>query len=433
MADALVRHLLRCVRCAAQVPARSVDYRCGRCGGEVRVEYPSGPERSELTSGSLRRGLWRHLHRLPVSDPTAVVSLGEGDTPLLPLSRVLTRVTGVRSVAAKAEHRNPTGSFKDRIASVAVTIAVERGLPGCLGTSSGNGGAALAAYAAAGGRRALLFVRADIVPAKLREIRGYGAETTLLDPGRDDGATLREKADELAGLGARHGFLPFITAFRYSPEAMEGAATIAYELAEAAPDTTDVYLPVGGGGLLAALRRGYLRIRGSLPDGPPRLIGAQPVGCATLRRALVGDLAGLTEPMATSVSGLQMPMLFDGYEAAAAVRDSGGHVVEIADEQAWAAQRLLARQEGLLVEPAGATAVAGLLADAEAGRLRPDSRVVVLLTGAGYKDGAALARLAGDETLTSTEVAGLAAVLAAAAGAGTRTVDGGSLAWPSSG
>jgi len=378
--------------------------------------------------------VWRHRSRLPVSDPAAVVSLGEGDTPLLPLSAVLARTAGVCSVAAKAEHRNPTGSFKDRIASVAVSIAVERGLPGCLGTSSGNGGTALAAYAAAGRRRAVLYVRSDIVPAKLREVRSYGAETVLVDPGRDDGATLRGKADEVAALAARHGFLPFITAFRYSPEAMEGAATIAYELAAAAPDVTDVYVPVGGGGLLTALRRGYRRVAATLPDGPPRLVGVQPAGCATLRRALGGDLAGLTEPMATSLSGLQMPMLFDAADAAAAVRDSHGHVVEIADEQAWAAQRLLARQEGLLVEPAGAAAVAGLLADAAAGRLRPDSRVVVLLTGAGYKDGAALARLAGDDPAGRVDVAGLPAALRVAAdGNRDRGVSDRSPAWPSIG
>ena len=210
---------------------------------------------------------------VPPLDPAHTVSLGEGDTPLVPLSARTRQLAGVASVAAKAEHRNPSGSFKDRIAAVAVSLAAAQGL-GCLGTSSGNGGAALAAYSAAAGRLAVLAIRSDVVPAKLREIRAHGAVAALIDPGRDDGAALDRKTSRVAAVAADYGFLPFVTAFRFSPEAMQGAATIAVELAESAPATNVVYVPFGGGGLLTALRLGYGLAGHLLPAGPPRLVAS---------------------------------------------------------------------------------------------------------------------------------------------------------------
>ena len=349
---------------------------------------------ADPVSAATRGGLWRHEGVLPELDPGHVVSLGEGDTPLLRLSPAVRDRVGAASVAAKAEHRNPTGSFKDRIASVAVSLVTARGLRGCLGTSSGNGGAALAAYAAAAGVAAVLAVRDDIVEAKLREIRAFGGSAALVSRGRDDGAALGAKLAAVTRLATEHGFLPFVTAFRFSPEAMRGAATIAVELAEAAPDTTAVYVPVGGGGLLTALGVGYRLAGRLLPAGPPRLVGVQPRGCATLGSALAGGASGLDRPLTTSVSGLQVPLLLDAQGATEAVRETGGHSVEVDDETIADAQLLLARREGLLVEPAGATALAGLLVDAQGGRVRPEDRVVVLLTGAGQKDVRSLDRLA---------------------------------------
>jgi threonine synthase len=343
-----------------------------------------------------RTGIWRHRDVLPPVDPVNAVSLGEGDTPLVPLSPAVGQLTGVASVLAKAEHRNPTGSFKDRIAAVAVALAADTGMRGCLGTSSGNGGAALAAYSAAARQLAVLAIRSDVVAAKLREIRAFGAIAALVDPGRDDGAALDAKTTKVAALAAESGFLPFITAFRFSPEAMRGAATIAVEIAESAPRTTAIYAPVGGGGLLTALWLGYRLTRDRLPGRPPRLVGVQPTGCATLGRALAGGPPGLDRPLSTKVSGLQVSLLLDADSATAAVRESGGHAVEVEDEEIAAAQRLLARQEGLLVEPAGATALAGVLADARAGRLGGEDHIVIVLTGAGHKDLVALDRLAAE-------------------------------------
>lgn len=351
------------------------------------------------------RGIFRHGARLPVADPAAAVSLGEGDTPLVALEGEAAGEAGAAgaSVLVKCESANPTGSYKDRIAAVAATLARERGLHGCVGMSSGNGGAAIAAYAARAGFPLTLFVVPGAPAAKLAQVRAFGARLVELEGLGHDAAATGRAAAALVRAGAAHGQLPFVTARSYCPEAMDGAKTIAYELAEQAPDATVVYVPIGGGGLFASIAAGYRELAPSLPGGMPRLVAVQPSGCATVRLALAGGDGALTQPASTTISGLQVATLFDRDEVLAGLDRSGGHLVEVSDEQTWAAQARLARA-GLLFEPAGAVASAGLEADARAGRLARGERAVVVATGAGFKDMAAVQRLGGEEPLT---VAGL--------------------------
>lgn len=353
--------------------------------------------------------MWRWSSWLPVAEDSPVVSLGEGATPLIPLQGETARPLG-EAVWLKCEHQNPTGSFKDRVAAVAVTIARERALRGLVGTSSGNGGAAAAAYCARAGLPLTLFALSDVVPQKLLQIRALGARVVLVDGLGHDARATEKVATAVAGHAAAAGCFPFLTGGRYSPEAMEGAKTIAHEVMADAPDVTLVYAPVGGGGLLSALGRGFAeawRVHGRAP----RVVGVQPEGCATLRRALAGDAGGLPGPCTTSISGLQVAQLFDAAGAVEAMTGTGGHVTEVTDDQVFAAQRILARECGVLVEPAGATALAGLLADARAGRVGPAERVVVIGTGAGYKDAGALARLTDAGEVPTTDVSRIAEVL----------------------
>lgn len=333
-------------------------------------------------------GMWRWADRLPVRRPDRAVSLGEGDTPLVDLSRTVGARIGLDRLWLKAEDRNPTGSFKARIASVAYSVIKERGLAGAVGTSSGNGGAAAAAYAAAAGSRAILFTLSDIVAPKLREIVAVGGVARRVAGIGHDAAATRLIADRIAAVADRRGCYPLLTGFHYAPEAMAGVQTIAYELDEQLPEPAVVYAPVGGGGLLTGLHRGFADL------GPvPRLVGVQPSGGASLRRALAGHPEGLDHPVTTTISGLQMAVLYDPVGAVAAVRDSGGHDVIVGDAEILSAQAILAGS-GLLVEPAGATALAGVVADLAAGRVDRAEPVVVIATGAGHKDTAALDRLA---------------------------------------
>lgn len=344
--------------------------------------------RAGATERTVANGMWRHLERLPVQDPAAVVTLGEGDTPLVDISATVGAAVGLRRLWIKCEDRNPTGSFKARIAAVAFSLVRERGLTGAVGTSSGNGGAAAAAYAAAAGSRVVLFTLSDIVPAKLREIVAVGGIARRVTDVGHDAASTRAVADLIARAAVTARCYPMLTGYHYAPEAMTGVQTIAYELAEQLPHASRIYAPVGGGGLLTGLHRGYRDLAGHTPV----LVGVQPSGAGSLQAAMAGHPEGITGHVTTTVSGLQMAVLFDAEGAPAALRETGGHDVAVSDHQVLAAQELLAGY-GFLVEPAGATALAGAIADLAAGRLAADEPIVVLATGAGHKDEAALDRL----------------------------------------
>jgi threonine synthase len=340
--------------------------------------------------------MWRFAELLEI-DRSFSTWLGEGDTPLLDATCSQIVEVGGPTICFKAEYQNPTGSFKDRIAAMSAAIIARDGLFGAIGTSSGNGGAAIAAYGARAGFPVNLFTVSGIVDGKLQQILAHGAGTNIVAELGSAFEGVEDVAQTIATMAADQGWLAFLTGGRYAPEAMRGAETIAFELIEQRPTATAIYIPVGGGGLLASIWRGYGRM--GKGDSVPRLVGVQPAGCPTLGRALAGSFDPLEEALTTSISGLQVPVLFD-FDATTAVTESGGHVVEVSDEQAWDAQRILARHEGLFVEPAGATALAGVLADLEAGKISKDDEVVVILSGAGHKDATAAARLGQDNAAT---------------------------------
>lgn len=230
---------------------------------------------------------------MAVPDP---LSLGEGQTPVLALAS-LARHCAVPELWVKAEWCNPTGSYKDRIAVETMRDAVRRGARGWLGTSSGNGGASMSAYGSRAGLQGFLCVAADAPTEKLQAIVPYGA--TVL-PMANLGLDVM---DEIEAIAVEHALKLAITAYRYNPEGMWGAEAIGAELVDQG-SFTHVYVPTGGGGLLAAVARG---VEGAA-DGGPVVVCAQPRGCAPIARFLVGEIdAPEVAEWATTISGLQLP------------------------------------------------------------------------------------------------------------------------------
>lgn len=302
------------------------------------------------------------------------LSMGEGRTPTVMLA-ALARRWGLAGLWAKAEYLNPTGSYKDRIAAASMTVALREGRRGWIATSSGNGGAAMSAYGSRAGLPGVLLVLADAPAEKLASIAPYGVlQLEMARLGPDVMAALGEIADT-------ERLLLTITAHAHNPEGMRGADGIGEELAEH-DHATHVYVPTGGGGLLVATARG-LRHGGS----DAAVVAAQPAGCAPIARALEGEIAAPEiGQWATRISGLQLPVPPDGALAVDAVRATNGWGAAVPDEAAWAAQDLLARIEGIFVEPAAALALAAVRQDVEAGRLGPADEPCVVLTGHGLKD-----------------------------------------------
>lgn len=303
------------------------------------------------------------------------LSLGEGNTPVLPFTS-LAQELGVSEIWGKAEWMNPTGSYKDRIAAATITDALHHHNRGWIGTSSGNGGAAMSAYGARAGLPGFLCIAADAPEEKIRSIIPYG--TTLLPMsqlGLNEMDAIRELAREF-------NLKLSVTAYRYNPEGMVGAEFIGSELPDQR-EFTHIYVPSGGGGLLVAIARGL----GSRLDSLPKLICAQPRGCNPIVQFLKHQIDRPAIDRCTSlVSGLQLPDPPDGELAAIAVAQSNGWGCDVTDEETWSMQDFLSKKEGVFVEPASALAVAAIANDIRSGRLSPTDRPVAILTGSGLKD-----------------------------------------------
>lgn len=324
-----------------------------------------------------------------MSPTTPTVSLGEGDTPLVPLPRLGARI-GLPRLRAKLETINPTGSYKDRIAASSIALALQRGHRGWIATSSGNAGAALASYGARAGLPGLLLVMPSIPREKLLPAQAVGTRVVRVD-GVGTGGGPDEMARMFAAVSAaaeQHDLFLAVTANALNPQGMLGADAIGAELAREPVVPDVVYVPTGGGGLSVCVARGL-----AAEGAKTAVVVAQPSGCAPI----VGVLDGaLDEPRIdrcdSAITGLQLPLPPDGDASVAAVRASGGWGTARPDDAILAAQRDLATLEGVFVEPAAAAGIAAAAHDRATGRIDADAEAVAVLTGAGFKDLATVER-----------------------------------------
>lgn len=326
-------------------------------------------------------GLSRFASELPAVDE--FVSLGEGDTPLLPLREFGHRLN-IRKVSAKMESQNPTGSYKDRVAAMSLSLACQRGNAGWIATSSGNAGLAMAAYGRRAGLPGFLCLVASAPEEKRLPLVPYNIGIVAVDGvGQESTAAAESRLMELVrAASVRHDLYLGITAHAFNPAGMRGIDTISYELAEQAPDVTHLYVPTGGGGLLTAIARGLDHC-----SVAARVIACQPSGCAPIARFLSRHISEPEiERCDSIISALQLPRPPDGRVAAEAVTRLNGWGTAVSDEAILAAQRLLAETEGILVEPASAVGLAALMVDIDEGRLGIDDHPVLILSGAGWKD-----------------------------------------------
>ncbi|GAA3607345.1 threonine synthase [Nonomuraea rosea] len=310
---------------------------------------------------------------LPVTDDTPSISLGEGNTPLL-RSAHLSALTGCE-VWLKVEGANPTGSFKDRGMTVAISRAAEAGAETVLCASTGNTSASAAAYAARAGLTAAVLVpKGQVALGKLSQAVRYGARIVEIDGTFDD--CLRA-ARELA---ADH---PIALVNSVGNELrLSGQRTVAYEIVDALGDAPDVHcMPVGNGGNITATWGGYRTYRSAgRSTRLPRMWGYQAAGAAPL---VLGEPVAVPRTAATAIN-IGNPATWDG--AIAARDESGGLIDAVSDEQIFTAYRMLAGHDGVFAEPASAAGVAGLLDRHARGALEPGLRIVITLSGNGLKD-----------------------------------------------
>ncbi len=308
----------------------------------------------------------RYRDRLPVTDATPVVELGEGSTPLLAAPRI-SEMTGCR-VLLKYEGLNPTGSFKDRGMTVAVSKALEEGATVAVCASTGNTSASAAAYCGrAGIRLAVVLPEGAIARGKLAQAQICGARVIAVQGSFDDALGLVRQLVE------RH---PIALLNSINPYRLEGQKTAAFEVLETLDGPPDwLALPVGNGGNISAYWKGFTEM-----GVAPRMLAGQAAGAAPL---MTGVPVRDPQTVATAIR-IGNPARLG--QALAAVSESNGGIRAIDDDGILAAYRMLAQEEGVFCEPASAAAVAALLEAAADGLVEPGSTVVCVLTGHGLKD-----------------------------------------------
>jgi threonine synthase len=313
-----------------------------------------------------------HADCLPPVPPESVVTLGEGGTPLLP-APALSELTGCE-VYLKVEGMNPTGSFKDRGMTVAVSLALARGARTVICASTGNTSASAAAYAARAGLACVVLVPSGkIALGKLAQALAYGARLIQVDGNFDDCLELVRK------LAVTH---PVEVVNSVNPDRLEGQKTAAFEVIDALGRAPDVHcLPVGNAGNIAAYWLGYREwFAAGRSASAPRMFGFQAAGAAPI---VIGE--PVPHPV-TVASAIRIGNPASWRLAEAARDESGGLIDTVTDEQILEAYRMLAAREAVFGEPASAAGVAGLLQSAKNGTIEPGSVVVCTITGNGLKD-----------------------------------------------
>jgi threonine synthase len=337
-----------------------------------------GISRSDIDAHT--RSLWRYRAALPV-EIAKPITLGEGCTPLVQ------RAWGDLRPHFKLEWFNPTGSFKDRGSAVMLSFLRQIGIDAVLEDSSGNGGSSMAGLGAAGGMRVKILAPASTSPAKIAQVRAYGAEVQLVEGPREESEAEAIRQSE-ATFYASHNWQPFF---------LEGTKSLAYELWEdlgyRAPD--NIVIPVGAGSSLLGCAFGFREL---LKAGQiaklPRLFVAQPLNCSPIDASFK---AGLDTPVPRDVhktiaegTAIKHPLRLR--EIIGALRESGGGTIALTEDEIVAALRGLAHQ-GLFAEPTSASAAAALDKLAAASAIKPNENTVVILTGTGLKAASTVADL----------------------------------------
>lgn len=313
-------------------------------------------------------------------------TLGEGNTALIK-SKNIGPAWGLKELFFKLESLNPTGSYKDRFAQRVVSSLIANDINICLATSSGNTGSALAAYCAAGGIKCHIITTDGAPAAKLIQMQLYAAKLwTVAGFGKDQSVTAAVFSNLQKFCSERKMPLP-ISAYCHHPAGMKGVETIYHEVVNQLKTfPAHIFVPAGGGGLALALTRAA--IAADTSDLSTSVHVVQPEG----NNSIAGPLAqGLdrAKPVANSttlISGLQVPSILDGDELIKKSRETGGTGWLVSDRQIMLMQQRLANEEGIFCEPAAACSLAGIAQACEKGLLKPEDKIICLITGAGFKD-----------------------------------------------
>jgi threonine synthase len=355
------------------------------CGGPLLVRYDLAEAKATWNRASLAQAppnMWRYAPLLPVLDPTHIVCLGEGMTPVMKADRLAAQL-GATDVWVKDEGLNPTGSFKARGMACAVSMCVELGQMKIAVASAGNAGSALAAYAAACGAEAHIFVPRDVPQSNYTECRAYGAHVNLINGLISDCGRIIGERKQAAGWFDISGLK--------EPYRIEGKKTMGYEIAEqfgwTLPDA--ILYPTGGGVGLIGMWKAFdeLEALGWISQKRPKMIAVQATGCQPVVRAFNQGEPKTTywDNAHTLAAGLRVPKPLGDALTLAAIRASEGTAIAVTDEEILDASLELSATTGVFAAPEGGSCLAGLKKLFANGFLKPSERIVLFNTATGLK------------------------------------------------
>ncbi len=388
MTTSFLTHL-ECTRCGETFNPDELHNLCPHDGGVLYARYDLERAKSELSRDEVaarKPGLWRVPELMPVRDLHNIVTLGEGGTPLLEAPRLGDKV-GFTQLYVKEEGLNPTGSFKARGLSAAVSRAKELGVKSFTIPTAGNAGSALAAYGARAGIPVDVFMPSDTPALFKKEVRAYGATAHLVDG----------LIDQAGGFARAHAAATgaWDVSTLKEPYRAEGKKTMGYELATdfatadgwRLPDV--IIYPTGGGTGIVGMWKAFEEMEALGWIGPerPRMISVQNEGCAPIVRAYQEgtERAARWENASTYASGIRVPQAVGDYLILQAVRESGGCALAVTEEETVEYSMLGNRMEGIFFAPEGGATIAALARLRESGDVRPDERVILFNTGTGLK------------------------------------------------
>ena len=379
---------LQCVTCKRKFTPQEADYTCPHCGpvkGTLDVVYDFHKVRKELTKEKLAASKvcshWRYLPLLPIANPEFIQPLKVGWSPLYH-HNALNKKLQLPNLFLKDDSGNITHSYKDRASSVAIVKALEKGYSGIAAASSGNAAASVSAFAASAGMPCHIFVPKTIPQAKLAQLKAYGAQVVLVDGSYDQAFDLcMQQAPKNNWYNRNTAINPYLA---------EGKKTAALEICEQlnwqVPDV--VVVPVGDGCIISGIWKGFKDFYDlGFIDKLPHLAGVQAQGSAPLVKAFrEGNNVVQMMQVHTIADSIAVGFPRDQVKALRAVHQSGGTFISVSDIAISRAQKKLSTTCGIFVEPAAATAFAGLLTLQNENKIESEQTVVVLLTGSGLKD-----------------------------------------------
>ena len=391
------KYHFQCLKCGQLIDKADDDLRqCPNCNGPISIKMNIEQLKEVISKEKFYaqqiKSMWSFFEFLPLLYKKNIVSLMEGNTPLLKSKR-LAQNFGLKNLTLKLDFLNPTGSFKDRQISMGTSKAIESNKSSVITVSSGNVGASVAAYSARAGLKNIILIPTIAPESKIIQIKQYGGNVVKIDS--DSTEFISQIVDKAS---SEFNMANLITAGIFNPFVNKGAKTISYEIAiqskfdnQGFPDA--IIIPVGGSGLLSGVYEGFQELMDlDIIEHIPKMFGVQPEGCAPFVKAIENNslpefvFQNPWKNINTISTALADDIPLDCYTGIPAIKNSKGYAITVSDEETLIAGKLLSNLEGIFAEPSSCTTIAAIIKLLGKGLIQTDEKIYCLITGSGFKD-----------------------------------------------